>query len=134
MKQTLVFITLIVFLFGCESSNIQAEKVAPEPNEELESFDETTVVPSHIAIFEVEGMMCEKGCGSAIRKGLYETGGVSKVDILDFDENDSVNKIQVYFDIQKTTTEDMIDVIGNLADNRYSARLRKVTQSTIAKV
>lgn len=134
MKRILVFITFATLLYGCESNTVQAEKNAPEPNIELENFDETTITPNHIATFEVEGMMCEKGCGSAIRKGLYETRGVSKVDILDFDENDSINKIKVYFDIDITTTEEMIGVIGSLANKRYSAKLRKVTESTISKI
>lgn len=133
MKQTLFFIVLVTFLFGCESNILKAEKAETEPNVQLETYDETMVIPNHVAIFEVEGMMCEKGCGATIRKGLYETGGVSKVDILDFNENDSVNKIKVYFDIQKSTTEDMIDIIGHLASSRYSAKLRKVTESTLPR-
>lgn len=133
MKQILLLIAFGTLLYGCVSNEAPVEKDPSVLNIETEVFDETSVTPNHMAIFEVEGMMCQKGCGSAIRKGLYETQGVSKVDILDFDENDSVNKIRIYFDIHKTTTEEMIGVIGKLANKRYSAKLRKVTESTIPK-
>ncbi len=132
MKQIVCFFALTILLFGCDNNESLVDKNEPEPQIGLETYDETTVTPNHVATFEVEGMMCEKGCGSTIRKGLYETGGVSKVDILNFNEKDSINKIQVYFDSEKSTTEDMINVIGELADKRYAARLEKVTESTLS--
>lgn len=98
----------------------------------LEVTDENSVVPTHIATLEVEGMMCQKGCGAAIRKGLYDTGGVSEVEVT-FNAENPVNEIKVYFDIQKISTEKMITVIGGLAEMRYSARLKKVTESKIVK-
>ncbi|HZH85683.1 MAG TPA: heavy metal-associated domain-containing protein [Brumimicrobium sp.] len=123
MKQVLLFTLLMMLFLGCENSEIPHSEVA----------DESSVTPTHIALFEVEGMMCQKGCGAAIRKGLYDTGGVSEVEVL-FNEENPVNEIKVYFDIKKTTTEKMIAVIGSLAEMRYSAKLKKVTESTIVNV
>lgn len=119
-----LFLTLLLsFLVGCENKETKNEEVADEEN----------ISPTHIAIFEVEGMMCQKGCGAAIRKGLYDTGGVSEVEVK-FNEENPVNQIKVFFDIKKTTTDKMINVIGGLADNRYSAKLTKVTESTISPI
>ena len=134
MKQIVYLFALVFFLMGCENNKQLADENMPETQMEVQTYDETTVTPNHVATFEVEGMMCEKGCGSTIRKGLYETGGVSKVDILNFNEDDSINKIKVYFDSQKSTTEDMINVIGELADKRYSAKLKRITEATLPNI
>ena|SRR5690554_6265682 len=122
MKRLFFLIVLMILFVGCESTT------APKIQTTAENV---TIVPTHIATFEIEGMMCQKGCGAIIRKGLYETGGVAEVEVL-FNEENPVNEIKVYFDIKKTSTDKMITVIGNLAEMRYSARLKKVTESTIA--
>src|SRR5690554_427491 len=123
MKNAFFFIVLMVLFVGCQNS----EDPIPE------DVSETIISPTHTAIFEVEGMMCQKGCGAAIRKGLYETGGVSEVEVV-FNEENPVSDIKVYFDINKTTTEKMIHVIGGLAEMRYSAKLIKVTESTVVYI
>jgi len=93
-------------------------------------IDETQVAPTHIATFEVEGMMCQKGCGSIIRKGLYETGGVSNVEIF-FNEENPVNEIKVHFDNNLTSVEDMILIVSKLANSQYSARLTGVSERSV---
>src|SRR5690554_913483 len=120
MKQLFLPLILVFLILGCESSD-QPTGVVDE---------DVTVRPTHVAVFEVEGMMCQKGCGAAIRKGLYEAGGVSEVEVV-FNEENPVSEIKVYFDINKTTTEKMIAAIGSLAEMRYSARLKKVTETNI---
>ena len=121
MVRTVFLSVLLSLLVGCESN----EFVLPEVKVE------DKISPTHMATFEVEGMMCQKGCGSAIRKGLYETGGVSEVEV-SFDENNPMSEIKVFFDINKTSTQEMIVLIGAMADSLYSAKLKKVTESTIS--
>lgn len=120
MKRVFLLTLLTVLFFACDSTN----------NAVAEAEDETSVSPTHVAVIEVEGMMCQKGCGAIIRKGLYETGGVSEVEV-SFNEENPMSEIKVYFDINKTTTEKMLSVIGGLADMRYTAKLKKVTESKI---
>lgn len=121
MRHILFFTIVVSLLLSCESNVVSAPDVA----------DENNISPTHMATFEIEGMMCQKGCGSAIRKGLYDTGGVSEVEVA-FDEANPVNIIKVFFDSNKTSTDKMITVIGGLADNLYSAKLTKVSQTTIS--
>lgn len=121
MKYALVLTLMISFLMGCENKGVSSPELV----------DEKSISPTHMATFEVEGMMCQKGCGAAIRKGLYDTGGVSEVEVA-FDEENPINQIKVFFDIKKTSTDKMITVIGGLADKRYTAKLKRVTQSTIS--
>lgn len=120
MRLILFFTIVISLLLGCEGEKVAIPEIT----------DETIILPTHMAIFDIEGMMCQKGCGAAIRKGLYDTGGVSEVEVA-FNEENPVNQIKVFFDINKTSTDKMITVIGGLADNRYSARLTRVSQTTI---
>lgn len=142
MKKQLFVIALFSVLFvACENDKTVIE--TSENTEQVETEQtkvaaeefvgqEMNVIATHIAIFEIEGMMCQKGCGSIIRKGLYETGGVSEVEVAFEDEN-PVNEIRVYFDKKNTSIEDMISVIGKLADNRYNAKLISISESTLSK-
>ena len=127
----ILFLTIVsTFLYGCDANQAEASTLTVDSSEVM---DENSVSPTHMATFDIEGMMCQKGCGSAIRKGLLETGGVSEVEVA-FDAENPASLIKVYFDNSKTTTDEMITVIGNLADNRYSAKLKKVTQTTLSSV
>lgn len=122
MKKFLFSAMIMTLFLGCES------KVE---STDLQVNEQEVLSPTHIATFEVEGMMCQKGCGAVIRKGLYDTGGVSEVEI-NFEEDRPVNEIKVYFDIKRTSTDKMISVIRTLDENRYAAKLRGVTESTIS--
>lgn len=126
MKKGLFFLFLITFIVSCNSVNTQSE------NETVgtEIVEPGDVKPTHFAELEIKGMMCQKGCGSVIRKGLYETGGVSEVEI-NFDEDNPISKIKVYYDQDKLSIEDMISAIGSLANNRYTATLNNITETTI---
>ena len=142
MKKQLFVIALFSVLFvACENDKTVIE--TPENTEEVETEQtevvaeefvgqEVNVIATHIAVFEIEGMMCQKGCGSIIRKGLHDTGGGSEVEVAFEDEN-PVNEIRVYFDKKNTSIEDMISVIGKLADNRYNAKLISISESTLSK-
>jgi len=142
MKKQLFVIALFSVLFvACENDKTVIETSENTEEVEMEQTEvvaeefvgqEMNVIATHIAIFEIEGMMCQKGCGSIIRKGLYETGGVSEVEVAFEDEN-PVNEIRVYFDKKNTSIEDMISVIGKLADNRYNAKLISISESTLSK-
>src|SRR5690554_5878134 len=129
--RTIFFLVCVSTLFiACSHEDAVSQETEVIVEESM--IDETQVAPTHIATFEVEGMMCQKGCGSIIRKGLYETGGVSEVEVAFEDEN-PVNEIRVYFDKKNTSIEDMISVIGKLADNRYNAKLISISESTLSK-
>ncbi|PKR80312.1 hypothetical protein CW751_10700 [Brumimicrobium salinarum] len=123
MRNILSFILFTVIIVSCSEQPVLID------NKEVQ---EEQVKPTHIATFEVEGMMCQKGCGAAIRKGLIDAGGVSTVEV-DFKESDPKSEINVYFDSDQTNTEQMLTVIGSLAEMRYSAKLVKITESKITK-
>lgn len=127
--RTIFFLVCVSTLFiACSHEDAVSQETEVIVEESM--IDETQVAPTHIATFEVEGMMCQKGCGSIIRKGLYETGGVSNVEIF-FNEENPVNEIKVHFDNNLTSVEDMIVIVSKLANSQYSARLTGVSERSV---
>jgi len=127
--RTIFFLVCVSTLFiACSHEDAVSQETEVIVEESM--IDETQVAPTHIATFEVEGMMCQKGCGSIIRKGLYETGGVSNVEIF-FNEENPVNEIKVHFDNNLTSVEDMILIVSKLANSQYSARLTGVSERSV---
>jgi len=119
MRYIYLFI-LFVSVTACKS-NTENQDHSTDSN--AEQANEKTVVSNHVATFAVDGMMCQKGCGATIRGGLYKTGGVSDV-VVNFEEEGGSNEINVFYDASKTNTDEMEQVISELADNRYSADLK----------
>ena len=131
MRNIFFFAFALAFFYSCSyDDNYLEEPIDSEIDTEDVFTDESSVLATHIAVFEVEGMMCQKGCGSILRKGLYETGGVSEVDVT-FEEDNPVNQIKVYFDKNKTSIEEMISVVGTMANQQYSARLVGMSERTV---
>lgn len=127
--RTIFFLVCVSTLFiACSHEDAVSQETEVIVEESM--IDETQVAPTHIATFEVEGMMCQKGCGSIIRKGLYETGGVSNVEIF-FNEENPVNEIKVHFDNNLTSVEDMVMIVSKLANSQYSARLTGVSERSV---
>lgn len=129
MKKLFFLCLLGISFIGCQTVDNPIVDLDEETSELIDG--EVKVIPTHVAILEVEGMMCQKGCGSIIRGGLYDIGGVSEVEV-NFSEESPISEIIVYYDINMVSTEDMIVAIQDLADNRYSAQIKKITQSSIS--
>lgn len=77
---------------------------------------------SRVASFEIEGMVCEMGCGASLRKGLYATKAVDEVEV-EYKEERKQNIIKVYYSSDKTNTDDMLKVIEELNEGQFKAKL-----------
>ena len=75
-----------------------------------------------IASFEVEGMVCEMGCGASLRKGLYETNAVDEVK-LDYKENRLQNTIKEFYDSKKIDANQMLEIIEAMNEGQFKAKL-----------
>lgn len=75
-----------------------------------------------IASFNVEGMVCEQGCGASLRKGLYSTEAVDEVDV-EYKEERKQNLIHVHYTSGKTTPEAMVKIIEDLNGGQFEAQL-----------
>lgn len=77
-----------------------------------------------IATFQIEGMVCEMGCGASLRKGLYETDAVEEVEV-DYVEERQENFIHVHYDGSKTSADKMKGIIEGLNDGQFTCRLEE---------
>ena len=77
---------------------------------------------------EIEGMVCEKGCGSSIRKALKETGAVGNCSF-DFVDERPVNTAIIEFDKDKISADKIIKIITTINENQFS--VNKSSSSSI---
>lgn len=69
-------------------------------------------------VLAIEGMMCEKGCKATIEQRLSATEGVVSCEV-EYENK----KVNLDFDNNFTSTNDLIDVVNTIADGIYSATL-----------
>lgn len=98
----LISVVTSALLFSCSGDSTDANNV------------------NAVAEFEIEGMVCEMGCGASLRKGLYETGYVSEVKV-DYAEENPSNSIKVYFDKENLSTDKMEEIIESLNEKQFEA-------------
>ena len=79
---------------------------------------------NRIATFEIEGMVCEMGCGASLRKGLYTTNAVDEVEI-EYEEERKQNLIHVHYQADKTSTDEMKKLIEELNDGQFTCNLKE---------
>ena len=89
MKRIFLFLSLGLILIAC-SSEVQVDS----NQKQSEAGEVELLVPNRILTAEIEGMVCEIGCGGSIRKELKATGGVSEV-TFDYEEERSTNVVAV---------------------------------------
>lgn len=77
------------------------------------------VVPNSKLSLEIEGMVCEKGCGASIRKALKSTGGVASC-TFDFEEERQKNTAVVEFDKDKITADKIIAVVTSINEKQFT--------------
>lgn len=80
-----------------------------------------TVVPNTELELEIEGMVCEMGCGGAIRKELKASKAVEGISF-DFVEDRAENKAVVRFDNTKISPEKIVSLIEQLNENQFTVK------------
>lgn len=97
------FSFLLALLVSCSDNSIDTEE-------------------RRIASFNIEGMVCEQGCGASLRKGLYATDAVDEV-ALDYKEERKQNLIHVHYTSGKTSPQEMVKLIEGLNEGQFQAQL-----------
>jgi len=114
MKRIFLFLSLGLILTAC-SSEVQVDS----NQKQSEVSEEELVVPNRILTVEIEGMVCEMGCGGSIRKDLKATGGVSEV-TFDYEEDREKNRVAVSYDNQRITEQEMIERLAELNEGQFT--------------
>ena len=92
MKKIVFVLTTGILLSACSS---EQEKVNTETIEAKTT--DVVVNPNQLLTMEIDGMVCQMGCGGAIRKGLKDTKGVASVEF-DFEEERKTNVAKIAYD------------------------------------
>lgn len=116
MKTLLAIITL-GFLYSC--SNQSENKVIRTEHVEKNESKKEIVVPNRELTMEVSGMTCVMGCGSSIRKELYQTKGVSEVEF-DFEEERETNIAKIKFDKNIVSVDEMVNIVNTMNENQFT--------------
>lgn len=121
------FVASLILVSACaDESNV--------PVITSENAESSEIQGNAIATIEIEGMMCELGCGAEIRKHLKETNTIISCSF-DFDENRKVNTAKIEFDNTKTDANELAKVIRQIDDRRFktgevSAKSKDVKANT----
>lgn len=112
-------IFLILGIASCQSNPSSMGKMKTQ-QEKINYAPELQVEANTIAHLQVEGMMCEKGCGALLRKSLYETKGVAKVEV---NFTGDTSQLDVFYDEDLVSIPTLLQAINNTPPQRYHAKL-----------
>lgn len=113
MKKIVFVLTTGILLSAC-SSEPKSENVETT---EVETTD-VVVNPNQLLTMEIDGMVCQMGCGGSIRKGLKETNGVASVEF-DYEDERKTNVAKIAYDKSIVSSEELIKVVANLNDGQF---------------
>lgn len=119
MNRIILYILLISGTYACNNSNETSE----EQSNDVEitnnpSNESKKVIPNQIMHAKIQGMMCEMGCGGAIRTNLKKQFAVSKVEF-DFVENAENQNCKIYFNDKKVTQSEIEMLVESMNDRQF---------------
>ena len=124
MKKTRVIlgwlsIAVVALVLSCsqEAPKTRIEKAeVPEVNDGQQLPD---VKADRLLVVDLEGMVCEKGCGGSIRAELYASNAVKEVSF-DFDEDRTVDVAKVAYDRNKISADKIVAIIAAANEGQFS--------------
>ena len=102
---------LLIALLALSSCSSDSSQTAVEKNEVNEA-----VLADSKSKLAVEGMVCSMGCVSAIQNKLRATPGVASA-VVNYEESYAM----ISFDSELVDENQLIEAIGSIGDNSYSA-------------
>lgn len=112
MKMLIFVLSTSLLISACSDEKI-VEQTPVVTKEKI-----VEVHPNQILTMEIDGMVCQMGCGGSIRKGLKETKGVSSVEF-DFQEERKTNVAKVAYDKSIVSSEELIQIVSNLNEGQF---------------
>lgn len=103
MKKFGLVLISFIFIFACSEETAKDE-----------------VIIDTVSSFEVTGMVCEMGCGGAIRKELQKSEAVNRVEV-DFEEESLSNIIKVYHSSAAIKENEVVSTIETINDGQFEA-------------
>ena len=113
--KTFLYIFAIGFLFSCQGKNVSVKKKENSQQQVI------TVHANSQVEFEVEGMVCQMGCGGRIRKALKETCAVERIEV-NYKDTLEEQTIKVYYNKAKISPQQMLHILANVNDKQFTVR------------
>ena len=129
MRFLLVILFVAFTITGCET--LPNDTTTPIFTEVIKEGPESR----RTLKLEIEGMMCEVGCASKIKKELLEQAAVSSV-IIDFDKDRETDFAIVEYDPKGNTQINIYNCVNMIADRKlYNVKSVETTfyKETLAK-
>lgn len=118
MKKIFGGIILLAVFVACGQPEKQIEVAKKvEKKEELVKVNVNKTISLNI-----EGMVCEMGCGSSIRKALKDTKAVDRCSF-DFKDERKVNVATIAFDSTAISQDKIVSIISTLNDKQFKVNL-----------
>lgn len=115
------FFCVVVLLASFVSCSQPEQKV--EVTKKVEKTEAPIIVKANKKIsLNIEGMVCEMGCGSAIRKALKDTKAVDRCSF-DFKDERKVNVATISFDSTAISQAKIVSIISSLNDKQFKVNL-----------
>lgn len=130
MKKNLVIIGIVSLgLFACKSEEKPSESADGTPKKEQKDEPTVAVNADRVLNLELEGMVCQMGCGGAIRKELNATGAVANCEF-DFEEDRAMDVAKIEFDKDKITADEIVKIVSEINDGQF--KVGKVSSEDLA--
>jgi len=118
MKKILGGVFLLTLFFACGQSENQIQVAKKVDKKEIP----VTVNANKTISLNIEGMVCEMGCGSSIRKALKDTKAVDRCSF-DFKDERKVNVATISFDSTAISQDKIVSIISSLNDKQFKVNL-----------
>lgn len=112
-KTVLLSFFSCMFVFSCTEESTTSKKIISK-----EKIVINVIKANQFVTFEVKGMVCKMGCGSTIRKALFNTKAVASCEI-QYESDRTTNFVQLGFDKNKISKEKLITVIEQLNKHQF---------------
>ena len=118
MKKIIYAFAVVGLLAACKGSDEPTEQNDTAGTEQVA---ENNVTPNSVMTMEVEGMVCQMGCGASIRKELKATGGVSDCEF-DFDKDRPTDVATIAYDSEVVSEQEIVDIVSKMNEKQFTVK------------
>ena len=109
-------IILVATSVSCSSDTSKTEsKTVKKTNIVVKT---NTVKADKMLTVNIDGMVCEKGCGSSIRKELLHTKAIESCEF-DFQTDRKTNTVKIAFDKDKITVDKIVAILNSMNEKQF---------------
>jgi hypothetical protein len=113
-------LALFALVLSCSQEESKTRIVKGGQNETEKTGEQLpNVKADRLLVVELEGMVCEMGCGGTIRKELYTSNAVKDVSF-EFDEENAVDVAKVAYDRNKITVDQIVAIIAAANEGQFN--------------